>query len=712
MHYLGVKMALRRPVKSDFRIILDHALAKLNAWGSRCLSMAGRALLIKSSLLSLSIFLSTLSLVPKNKERKGLHYISWEELCKPKSLGGFGLHSSVTKAGPIRSRITWRFIQNPNSLCNRTIISKYGINVWNGMLRRGNSPTWIILVEGAKSLKSIIRWKLSNGTKVSIMDDTWIFDKPLSKWPTFVNYNELQNEYVNKFLAEDDKIELIKQHSGKSITALSYDAWLEAHKSVSEAPITETLNCFKKFKLLPKVELFWWRLCKNGLRTNSFLNYKGLIQSNLCPCGCNELKNQEHVAVFSLQLFKIIKRLRDWGFHVPTFESFSNCLVELKRLSIDNLNIVKLYYTTVYYSWKRRNQINLGVDTSSVNFLDSSYVDTWRPPPIDWIKINVDATLQESYNAGRGAIIRDHKGRFICAFGKHLKHWDVVSLELHAILLIREHLQRWLFQQKGVIIEGDNHNVIKWLHESLKKIKGQQLEEENKEILFLNEFNNVTQAKKAINLGPRKIIIEILYGTLFRPSGFRWKPLVSLSEPIRSSLSSTCLRVEGKRGRAWEREEEICEGEFVRVFTKVAPSKGSVRLLRASSRIFEDLGGVHFSEKKRFSAGFWWKQKELRFSAGFRRKRKESKVLCLTGLVKRASADSSGQASVSNRPGRYLIVLDDWTTFFDRSAGQFNAPIILDDPAIVLDDLGRFYKLRPFLQNFSQLLFLASFLTL
>ncbi|KAL0927325.1 hypothetical protein M5K25_001488 [Dendrobium thyrsiflorum] len=117
----------------------------------------------------------------------------------------------------------------------------------------------------------------------------------------------------------------------------------------------------------------------------------------------------------------------------------------------------------------------------------------------------------------------------------------------------------------------------------------------------------------------------------------------------KSSLSSTCLRVEGKRGRAREREEEIYEGEFVREFTKVAPSKGSVHLLRASSRIFEGLGGVHFSEKRRFSAGFGWKQKEVRFSAGFgwkqkevrfsasfRRKRKESKVLCLTGLVKRS----------------------------------------------------------------------------
>ncbi|KAL0923811.1 hypothetical protein M5K25_004589 [Dendrobium thyrsiflorum] len=91
----------------------------------------------------------------------------------------------------------------------------------------------------------------------------------------------------------------------------------------------------------------------------------------------------------------------------------------------------------------------------------------------------------------------------------------------------------------------------------------------------------------------------------------------------RSSLSSTSAI--GLREREGElgREEEACEGELVRVFTKVAPSKGSVRRLRSSSRIFKDLGGVYFSEKKGFSASFRWEQKELRFSAGFRWKRKE-----------------------------------------------------------------------------------------
>ncbi|KAL0911837.1 hypothetical protein M5K25_017761 [Dendrobium thyrsiflorum] len=152
--------------------------------------------------------------------------------------------------------------------------------------------------------------------------------------------------------------------------------------------------------------------------------------------------------------------------------------------------------------------------------------------------------------------------------------------------------------------------------------------------LMVDSVNEVANAIKSSTTSPQQIrnmYTELMFELTNIP-GFSKEE----REFQKSSLSSTCLRVEGKRGRAWEREEEICEGEFVRVFTKVAPSKGSVHLLRASSWIFEGLGGVHFSEKRRFSAGFGWKQKEVRFSASFRRKRKESKVLCLTGLVKRS----------------------------------------------------------------------------
>ncbi|KAL0906404.1 hypothetical protein M5K25_024896 [Dendrobium thyrsiflorum] len=67
------------------------------------------------------------------------------------------------------------------------------------------------------------------------------------------------------------------------------------------------------------------------------------------------------------------------------------------------------------------------------------------------------------------------------------------------------------------------------------------------------------------------------------------------------AIIHTCFWAERKRGRAWEREKGTCEGEFVRGFTKVAPSKGYVPLLRSSSLIFEGFEGVYFNKKKRFS---------------------------------------------------------------------------------------------------------------
>ncbi|KAL0910886.1 hypothetical protein M5K25_018983 [Dendrobium thyrsiflorum] len=422
-----------RSYPASWNVVLKAWNRKLNVWDSRSLSLAGKVLLIKSSLLSLPIFLSSITLVPKsilqnvdklcrdflwNKDnaRKGLHYIAWDDICKPKVLGGMGIHSATAKTGPLRSRITWRFIQNPNSFCNRIIISKYGDNVWKDKCRRGQSSSWKILLDGALYLKNIVRWKISNGTKVNALEDTWILDKPISKWPTFVNCNDLSDQTVDNLLSEDrswnkqillnlfnpvlmniiistklfpeeteDKIELVNHHTGKSITALAYEARTELACSgcVGNSPVF--LNYFKKFKLLPKVEIFWWRLCKNGIPTNSFLLNRGLIQTGFCPCDCKELENPEHVAVHCLQLHKIINRINGLGFRVPSFDSLSNCLNELKR------------------NW-------------DANLLRESEL-TWRPPPLDWIKINVDATLQRSYNANIGAIIRDHKGRFLYAFG-------------------------------------------------------------------------------------------------------------------------------------------------------------------------------------------------------------------------------------------------------------------------------------------------------
>ncbi|KAL0910048.1 hypothetical protein M5K25_020976 [Dendrobium thyrsiflorum] len=87
--------------------------------------------------------------------------------------------------------------------------------------------------------------------------------------------------------------------------------------------------------------------------------------------------------------------------------------------------------------------------------------------------MNVDASMISSYKSGIGA------------FGQSCVHWDVAQLELFAIQAISDVIQDWMFNYKGIIIEGDNYNIIKFLQDSLRKMEtlkdGQWIED----LLFL-----------------------------------------------------------------------------------------------------------------------------------------------------------------------------------------------------------------------------------
>ncbi|PKU72695.1 Putative ribonuclease H protein [Dendrobium catenatum] len=105
------------------------------------------------------------------------------------------------------------------------------------------------------------------------------------------------------------------------------------------------------------------------------------------------------------------------------------------------------------------------------------------------MKINVDASLTSSGNAGIGGVFRDCKGRFILAFGKKMVHWDISQLELRAILLVKEYVKRWMRDYKGVIVESDNINVITYIQNSLKQNKGLMDFSLVRDSLFMNDFN-------------------------------------------------------------------------------------------------------------------------------------------------------------------------------------------------------------------------------
>ncbi|PKU60814.1 hypothetical protein MA16_Dca028787 [Dendrobium catenatum] len=64
---------------------------------------------------------------------------------------------------------------------------------------------------------------------------------------------------------------------------------------------------------------------------------------------------------------------------------------------------------------------------------------SWHPPPLDWIKINIDASLLDSNLASIGGVARDFKGSLLLAFGEQKLHWDINQLELEAVLFEELH---------------------------------------------------------------------------------------------------------------------------------------------------------------------------------------------------------------------------------------------------------------------------------
>ncbi|PKU85468.1 Putative ribonuclease H protein [Dendrobium catenatum] len=223
---------------ADFQFILDKTMSMIGVWGGKLISMAGRINLVKSILLSIPTFHSTLSLVPKqvlNEVEKlsrsfiwnksdgnaGLHYVNWEVMCKPKKFGGLGINPCSKKYGHLRAKLAWMYGQQKDSLMHKILFPKYGpINGGEAARRRG-SVTWKILCNGEKYLKPIVRWSVGNGRSIQAYKDIWLLDKSFERCHTFVNSMEDFNQAVDKFIinGEWDVMELQK-HFGMELVQM------------------------------------------------------------------------------------------------------------------------------------------------------------------------------------------------------------------------------------------------------------------------------------------------------------------------------------------------------------------------------------------------------------------------------------------------------------------------------------------------------------
>ncbi|PKU66292.1 Putative ribonuclease H protein [Dendrobium catenatum] len=217
LEYLGLPLLMYKPKTTDFGKLIKNVDEKTNLWGKKHLSFAARALLIRTSLLTVPMYLSMHTTVPKSilhsiekiarrfmwkkdSNSRGMHYVAWKELCLPKNQGGLGFYCLEKWQSALRARLAWAMIENPDSLLNKVLVAKYGSDVWCSVTESNVYITWKIIQDGAKALHHIIRWKIGDGQSINVLNDTWILDRKIADWPTFVNMKLVDNANVSSLL--------------------------------------------------------------------------------------------------------------------------------------------------------------------------------------------------------------------------------------------------------------------------------------------------------------------------------------------------------------------------------------------------------------------------------------------------------------------------------------------------------------------------------
>lgn len=140
--YLGIPLSFFRHKNLDFLPLIESIIRKLSGWKANLLSFAGHLHFLKFSILNSVAYWIRSSIIPKMVTKfirrlsskflffgdvdatRKLHLVPWDKVCKPKLLGGFGLHSLQALQFGFNYVVICR-MYNCNSPLSLWLISQY-----------------------------------------------------------------------------------------------------------------------------------------------------------------------------------------------------------------------------------------------------------------------------------------------------------------------------------------------------------------------------------------------------------------------------------------------------------------------------------------------------------------------------------------------------------------------------------------------------------
>lgn len=191
--YLGLPTPEGRMKADRFQSIKERFFKRLIDWAEKHLPMGGKEVLIKSVIQALPTYMMSVFKLPpsfceeymqlvrkfwwgEDRSQRKVHWASWQQLIKPKSMGGMGFKDMKIFNQALLARQAWRLVQFPDSLCARVLKAKYYPNgdLLDTAFSSVSSDSWKGIVHGLELLKKGVIWRIGTGRKVHIWRDDWL----------------------------------------------------------------------------------------------------------------------------------------------------------------------------------------------------------------------------------------------------------------------------------------------------------------------------------------------------------------------------------------------------------------------------------------------------------------------------------------------------------------------------------------------------------
>lgn len=259
----------------------------------KLLSLAARALLIKTCLASILVYLLTFIKFSKwaikllntqmanclwndTEDYHKFHLANWELVSMCKEFGGLGIPSLRDLNISLLASWLKRFNLDKDKLWKELLDFKYGTNKSNIFLTKtgGGSSFFKGFKWAAQAAKLGYRWKIGNGKKVRLREDNWLGPSSLAIqfWPLYRIVVEQGKTVADLWDGNNLKVSF-----RRTLSPELYQSWLEVVELVSTITLSSDQD-----------SLIWQFSSKRTFSSQSLyknIHFRGSIQFMFLPYG-------------------------------------------------------------------------------------------------------------------------------------------------------------------------------------------------------------------------------------------------------------------------------------------------------------------------------------------------------------------------------------------------------------------------------------------